>query len=420
MRSNHSFLAWLRSFAILALALASATTAWAGPKYKVLHNFSGPDGGGLFGGLVLDKKGDLYGNAFGGGGQYNGGVVFELSPSSGGDWTESTLYAFCTQSHYCPDGAGPEGALTFDRSGNLYGSAGFGGSNNLGVVFDLTPGSGGWTYSALYESGSDAGWIFDNAGNLYGFTGPGTYHAGAVAELSPGSDGWTYTALYSFDPQKKDGYISENALIFDSSGNLYGTAKDGGPLGGGTVFEVSPLKSSLAGEWTEHILYAFPAFQGDGQQPYAGVVFDRAGNLYGTTESGGTVNQTCPQGCGTIYKLTPDGQGGWKETILHRFPKFEGGFSPLGTLTFDKSGNIYGTTAGGGAGGNTCFGGCGTVFKLTPGQDGKWKYTVLHRFAGPDGAGPEAGLTLDKKGNIYGTTTQGGSGYVGVVFEITP
>ena len=218
--------------------------------------------------------------------------------------------------------------LTLDASGNLYGSAG-GGSDDNGVTFELTPTSDGWSYNALYDGASAIGWIFDKTGNLYGLSGPGTYHAGAVAELSPGSNGLTYTALYSFDPQNHDGYISENALIFDSRGNLYGTNKDGGPLGGGTVFEVSPPSVSGTGAWTEHVLHAFSSSLGAPQQPYAGAVFDRGGNLYGATASGGTVNQACPGGCGTIYKLTPDGQGGWKETILHRFPTFRGGFSPL-------------------------------------------------------------------------------------------
>jgi hypothetical protein len=125
-------------------------------------------------------------------------------------------------------------------------------------------------------------------------------------------------------------------------------------------------------------------------------------------------------GCGVIYKLTPVGHGKWEETILHRFVKFEDGLAPMGTLTLDKVGNLYGTTVGGGGGANVCFGGCGAVFKMTPNGDGKWTYSVLHRFKGSDGVGPQAGVVIDNRGNIYGTTLQGGADYYGVVFEITP
>jgi uncharacterized repeat protein (TIGR03803 family) len=404
---------------IVSLTLMS-TSVCAAPRYKLLHNFSGPDGGSLFSSLLLDGKRNIYGLAAGGG-PYNGGTVFELTPSSDGEWAETTLYNFCSQPH-CTDGWRPLGGLIFDAGGNLYGPTGFGGSSNLGVVFELTPGSAGWSYKALYESGSSIGWIFDDAGNLYGFGGPGTYHAGAVAELSPAYPDWAYTLLHSFDLRKghHDGFFPASALIFDAKGNLYDTTEHGGINGDGIVFELTPPPPDPAPkEWSEHILHSFPAFSGDGQQPYSGLVFDSSGNLYGATAGGGTPNSLCPSGCGTIFKLTPGLLGEWKETILHKFVDPWNGAAPVGTLVFDRAGNLYGATAGGGKSQN-CNGGCGTVFKMTPDGNGKWNYTVLHRFTGNDGANPQAGLTLDKKGNLYGTTIQGGKGFYGVVYEITP
>jgi hypothetical protein len=282
----------------------------------------------------------------------------------------------------------------------------------LGTIFELSPGSSGWSYSVVYDSGSFLGLARSSGGDLYGGGGPGEYKNGDVFELSPGSDGWTYAELYSFTPQES---FPESPLIFDKSGNLYGTT-----YYGGDVFELSPLGNAATGDWTFLTLHHLPSFNGDGISPYAGLAFDASGNLYGATEAGGTLNQSCPDGCGIIFKLAPVGRSKWKETILHRFPDFRGGATPMGTLAFDQSGNLYGTTAGGGGSGNVCFGGCGTVFKMSPSANGKWKYTVLHRFTGPDGAGPKAGVTLDSKGNIYGATYEGGSNYAGVAFEIAP
>jgi hypothetical protein len=295
--------------------------------------------------------------------------------------------------------------------GNLYGGADSGG-DGYGVTFEFSPGSGGWNYNVLYNHGSN-GLVFDPAGNLYGNIGFGAYDYGAAGELSPGSGGWTYTQLYSFSPKT---YWPENPLIFDQHGNLYGTTYNLGD-----VFMLSPpAPPDTSSEWNFHLLHHLPSFNGDGVSPYAGLVLDASGNLYGATQGGGIVNQQCPPACGIIFKLAPEGHGEWKETILHRFTTFAGGGSPTGTLALDQYGNIYGTTLGGGGSGNVCAGGCGTVFKMTPSANGKWKYMVLHRFKGTDGAGPQAGVTLDSKGNIYGTTYEGGADYYGVVFEITP
>jgi len=412
--SSHRF----RPLTTAAIVLTLLGTAWADPKFKVLHDFpsfSG-DGGGLYDPLTLDSAGNLYGVTAGGGTGWNGvggGIAFELSPSRG-KWTETVLYNFCTQGgNKCTDGYHPFGPLILGPAGNLYGAAAEGGSNGDGVFFELTPGSESWSYNVLYDNAFSY-FVRGLTGDFYGLSGAGSYYNGAIAELSPGSDDWVRTELYSFTPQESS---PENPLIFDRVGNLYGVT-----YYGGDVFKLSPPPStSTADEWNFHLLHHFPAFSGDGWDCYAGLVFDKAGNLYGATQAGGTPNKTwCSGGCGIIYKLTPNGHGKWKETILHRFSKFEDGLDPMGTLTLDEQGNIYGTTVGGGGGAKVCLGGCGAVFKMTPTKSGKWTYTVLHRFSGNDGVGPQAGVILDGKGNIYGTTYQGGSHYYGVVFEITP
>jgi uncharacterized repeat protein (TIGR03803 family) len=171
---------------------------------------------------------------------------------------------------------------------------------------------------------------------------------------------------------------------------------------------------------SEQVLHAFDYF--DGAQPFAGsLVFDSAGNLYGTTTFGD--NPSCPQGCGTVFELTPGSNGTWTQTVLYGFKGGKDGSQPSGTLIRDKSGNLYGVTSFGGQ--PSCTSGCGTVYKLAPGGNGKWTKSVLHFFSGKDGANPFGGLTLDSAGNLYGTTRQGGNtscsqNGCGVVFKLTP
>jgi uncharacterized repeat protein (TIGR03803 family) len=402
------------SLVVFCLIGTLAGSARARPKYKILHAFTGgDDGGGLFGSLLMDGAGNLYGITRGGG-KHIYGTVFELSRSKG-NWKETVLHNFCSLQN-CADGAGGWAGPTFDPAGHLYGATTTGGSSDQGVVFQLTRRQGGWKYRVIYEGGSKTGWIADKAGNLYGFNGPGTYHDGDVAELSPSSKGWALTPLYSFDTAKGDGWGLESGLNFDPKGSLYGTTEYGGSGGFGTAFEVSPPSPlDTQGDWQEQILHQFPAYQGDGEYPYAGLIADEAGNVYGATESGGAC-----YGCGTVFELTPGSDGTWQETILHEFSKPSDGLNPMATLVMDGAGNLYGSTAGGGGGMQYCNGGCGTVFELSPEAQGKWKYTVLHRFNGNDGAAPQAALILDSKGNLYGTTQYGGAGYAGVAFEITP
>ncbi len=313
------------------------------------------------------------------------------------------------------------GSLTFDAAGNLYGTTNEGGTYyGHGIVFELTPtGGGNWTETVVHDfaNGSDgnspyAGVIFDTHGNLYGVNiYGGTYNWGTAFEFSPnGGGGWTETELYSFDRNGTDGFNPLGTLIFDAAGNLYGTTFGGGLNGRGTVFELSPNGS---GGWTETILYNFCSQSrcADGRNPFAGLIFDRSGNLYGTTTYGGSSFG------GTVFELSPDGSGGWTETVLHNFNQNgTDGAYPEAALVFDAAGNLYGTTSGGG----TYY--YGTAFEMSPAGGGNWTETVLHSFNndGTDGASPYAPLILDRSGNLYGTTEYGGTDNSGTVFEITP
>jgi uncharacterized repeat protein (TIGR03803 family) len=397
--------------AVLATAVLLAGTSGAATKYKVLHAFGkGNDGGGLFGGVVLDAKGSLYGTTSGGG-AYGEGTVFRLRPSLSGRWTETVLHSFCSQSH-CTDGALPETGLALDAAGNLYGPAG-GGPQDSGLIFELSPradSAADWSFQVIYDSHSVSSLILDQAGNLYGPLGLGQYGKGAVTELSPGSKGWTEIYLYSFCPKFGclDGDDPTSPLTWDASGNLYGATEGGGKGNLGVVFQLEHTSSG----WKEHVLHDFPAYSSDGFDPDGGLTLDQKGNVYGTTSQGGSL------GNGTVFELTRSADGRWKETILYNFPDpaNKGGGADAGVI-FDRAGNLYGTTPGGGD--PNCE--CGVVFKMTPSANGKWTYTVLHRFTGADGFDPEAGVIFDKDyKHLYGTTTEGGANGYGVVFEITP
>ncbi len=349
---------------------------------EVLHSFGqGADGGYAQAGLILDAAGNLYGTTYYGG-TYGKGTVFELTPTVGGGWTEKVLYSFCSQTN-CADGAEPYAGLIFDTAGNLYGTTYYGGAytfcyGGCGTAFELTPTVGGsWTEKVLHsfnQNGTDgfypsASLIFDTAGNLYGTTwegGSGTYPLGTAFELTPtAGGGWTEKVLHSFNFNGTDGVQPLAGLIFDAAGNLYGTTLDGGPHAYGTVFVLTP---TAGGGWTEKVLHAF-GNPGDGAELYAGLIFDAAGNLYGTTVNGGT-SDNCRSynnlpGCGTVFELTSAG-GVWTETVLHSFnDNGTDGFYPEAGLILDAAGNLYGTTFEGGT--YSCIGyGCGTVFELTP------------------------------------------------------
>jgi uncharacterized repeat protein (TIGR03803 family) len=401
---------FLRQFlTILALAVVLTSTGWAKPKFKILHGVPG----GLFGGLTFDSKGNLYGGTSGGG-DHNKGTIFQLKPGAHG-WTLTTLHSFDGY-----DGGSPNGGLIFDSAGNLYGTSPSGGAYNGGNVFEMTPGSGGWTLKDLYDfchvfhcpdgTGSEAGVIFGSSGVLYGTTSAGGVHSqGTMFKLMPSSGIWNEVVLHNF--KDTDGSSPIATMTVGKDGDFYGTTFYGGAHGGGTVYRLGQAPNS---SWKEQLLYnfcsaGFPSCK-DGLRPYAGVVFDGSGNLYGTTTQGGG-NACGETTCGTIFKLTPLGHGRWKHTVLYDFPNPGNGSFPTGGVIVDKAGSLYGATVAGGIG--RCPGGCGVIYKLVPGTDGKWKYTVLHSFHGADGFQPLGGLTLDRRGNLYGTAYS-------VVFTIAP
>ena len=397
------------------------TSSWAGEK--VLHNFglSNTDGQTPVASLVMDSAGNLYGTTMIGGSK-NVGTVFETSPNGSGGWTSAVLYSFGQTG---TDGQNPEAGLIFDSAGNLYGTTYAGGSASGGTVFELSPnGSGGWTERVLHNFGistgdgqnPQAGLVADSAGNLYGTTANGgTQSEGTVFEMSPnGSGGYTEKVLHHFFLTTDDGENPEAGLIFDGAGNLYGTTFAGGSAGHGTVFE---LVANGSGGFTEKVLHNFFVHgdANDGSNPQAALVFDTAGNLYGTTKTGGSEFF----GAGAVFELTPSGPGAWSEKVLHTFA-FSGpdGKNPESALILDSAGNLYGTAYKGGTTDE------GIVFKMTPNGSGGWTESVIHNFqvvsGNNDGANPQGGLIFDTAGNLYGTTDKGGNHSAGAVFEVTP
>lgn len=305
------------------------------------------DGHYPYAGLLMDTTGNLYGTAQSGGAK-GLGTVFKLRPNG----TETLLYSFCVLAA-CADGYHPRAGLIMDTKGNLYGTAFDGGAYDAGAVFELTP-SGTETvlHSFCQQMGCpdgyypQAGLVMDTNGNLYGTTlYNGAYGGGTVFKIS--SDG-TATTFYNFCTATgcKNGRYPQAGLILDTNGNLYGTTYGGGAYGKGTVFELSPSGA-------ETVRHSFCARTGcpDGSHPRADLVMDTAGNLYGTTDSGGT------NSVGTVFKLSPNGT----ETVLHSFAaNGSDGTHPYAGLVTDTMGNLYGTTYSGGANGY------GTVFKVTP------------------------------------------------------
>jgi uncharacterized repeat protein (TIGR03803 family) len=413
--------------ALVFAALIMANTRAAGQTEMLLHSFSGLDGFFPDARLTADASGNFYGTTYEGG-TNDTGTVFELSPQAGGGWTEKVLYSFGPNGS--GDGLGPTAAVILDAAGNLYGTTAYGGAGG-GIVFELTPqANGSWTEKILHSFGLPgdghtifAGLIFDSAGNLYGTAGGGgsgthcsssSTPCGMVFELSPQADGsWKETILHNFGSSSTDGQTPFSGLTFDAAGRLYGTTAYGGAHGDGTVFQLRPL---TGGGWTESLLYSFCAQTNcaDGSVPISPLIFDAAGSLYSTTAYGGGTSCYQGQGCGTVFKLSPAAGGRWTEKVLHAINRADG-FAPDSGVIFDKAGNLYGTTSRG------TPAGAGAVFELSPVGGGGWTSRVLHTFtnAGMDGASPEGGLTLDAAGNLYGTTFHGGTGF-GTVYKITP
>jgi uncharacterized repeat protein (TIGR03803 family) len=390
--------------ATAAALFASASIAYAG-GYTIVHNFSGHNGDGAMpeAALIRDGAGYLYGTTSSGGYYPTGqGIVFRIAP----DGTETVLHRFCSLNN-CTDGSDPDGAMVRDGAGNLYGTTYSGGANDsAGTVFRLA--SDG-TYTVLHNfcstSACSDGYapvgdlIRDRSGNLDGTTYiGGAYNGGVVFKLAP--DG-TETVLHSFCSRTNcaDGNELYGGVIRDGAGNLYGTTYIGGADNAGVVFKLAP-------DGTETVLHNFCSLANcaDGGYPQDSMILDGStGDLYGTTEFGGSGGLNCDarSSCGVVFEISPNGA----ETVLHSFDDEDGG-NPLGSLFKDRSGYIYGTTFSGGKNNN------GVVFKLSP--DGT--ETVLHYFGGvSDGKWPRGGVINDN-GNLYGTTLSGGGG--GIVFRV--
>ena len=392
--------------AVLAIPLlASAQQA------QTIHSFgNGKDGSDPYSGLIADSAGNLYGTTARGGSYHLGyleGTAFELSPQKDGTWKENILHNFGGRG----DGFGPNGNLVLDAAGNLYGVTNAGGSGTgcyqgCGTVFQLRPPSNHgtlWTESVIYtyqDNGVNpaSGLVIDSAGNLYGVAteiGISFTINSVVYEVTQSGGTWTENALYSFTSDGAQGLNPNGPLVFDASGNLYGTTNAGGAHGHGTVFELSPQGD---GTWQEKTLHSFRPGSGDGAAPAASVIF-HGGNLYGTTGGGGTYN------LGTVFELAPSSDGSWTESILYNFGANAADGSLPGSILFDRAGNLYGQTE---------FGGTynyGTLFKLTPGQ-GAWTEQILHQFDfTTDGGNPWGSLVLSPSGSLYGACTGGGRYY---------
>jgi uncharacterized repeat protein (TIGR03803 family) len=407
--------------ALLAISVpvldSFSPTALAQSAEKVIYAFSDPPGRSGCSGrsplapLIADESGNLYGTTIVGG-VNEVGCVFKLTRSNSG-WRENALYAFSG-----PDGYYPSAALVFDRLGNLYGTTEFGGDYNSGVVFELTPSSDGtWTETVLHSfgSGSDgynplSNLIFDPSGNLYGttFSSNGIRRGGTVFRLTPGVNGWTETVLYAFPTSYGvDAYAPASGVVMDRQGNLYGTSEGGGANGNGTVYELARSKD---GKYRESVIYSFGVL--DGQTPMSGLTIDANGSLYGTTALSYSYSDS-----GIVFRLKKDALGSWTEDVLHQMTGSDGSW-PLGPVVFDSLGNLFAAASSGGQYG------MGSVFELTPTPSGPWSETVLHMFdyispGGTDGANPYAGVIIDH-GQLFGTTGLGGGPYnAGTVFEIT-
>jgi uncharacterized repeat protein (TIGR03803 family) len=391
----------------------------AAQTFTVIHNFTGgADGGQPVAGITKDARGNLYGTTSVGGSGIGYGTVYELTHNRS-SWIFAPLYTFAGGS----DGESPQFRVVIGPGGSLYGTTYQGGAcsyfGGCGTVFSLRPPVSvcpnvncSWPESVLYrfQGPPNDGWgpysdlVFGQDRSLYGTTlagGTGTCLGGAgcgvIYQLKPSGGSWTESVIHNFSGI--DGAEPTGAVIFDRVGNLYGTASASGQYGYGSVYELMPSGTG----WLAQVLYSFDAGS-DGANPEGGVVFDQSGNLYGVTNRGGAT------GGGTIYELSPS-SGGWILTILYSFS----GFSSLAQngLIMDGSGNLYGTTYNGGPAN------IGTVFKLAR-SNGVWTYTLLHDFSGSDGAYPTSSATIDSNGNLYGTTSEGGSFGQGVLYEITP
>jgi uncharacterized repeat protein (TIGR03803 family) len=382
----------------LAFALAATISCAQAQTFSVVHNFTGgSDGANPVDGFTMSPTGVLYGVASAGG-DSGYGVVFRVTAKN----HERVLHSFAAGA----DGATPNGRVILDASGALYGTTTAGGTAGTGTVFKIS----GKKESVLYSfaggaDGADpqAELVMDAAGNLYGTTAAGGASGnGTVFELvapTKKKAPWKEIVLYSFGTGS-DGAAPVSGLALDAAGNLTGTTSLGGAYGYGTVFSLAP-----GATWTETVLHSFQNTD-DGGTPYAGLVSDAAGNLYGAATQGGA------NGGGTVFKLAPSKKGGLVFSVLASVPGW-GISGPERNLMIDDTGTIYATTH--------CDGddSAGTLFKLAPSQGG-WTYTLLYTFTGGSDGQFSISNLVSRNGNLLGTTIGGGANGAGVVYELTP
>jgi uncharacterized repeat protein (TIGR03803 family) len=395
----------------------------------LLFSFGNNSGGWMPATVTTDGSGNYYGT----GGAGNG-MVYQIYPSGSG-WKEKMIHSFGDTA----DGASPTPSLIFDGQGNLYGSTYFGGkspscpaSGCTGIVYELSPTtSGPWKLTVLHTftggagGASPIGLVFDSAGNIFGMTQTGGNMSGVCASssgcgtafrLSPKSGGgWQFTSIHTFNGN--DGLSPQGSLLVDASGNLYGSTAWGGnskycsTYGLNGCGTVFRLTPTGKGGYGISGLHHFSDL-GDGANPGSLLVFDASGNLYGGTGQGGS---SAPYG--VIFELSPTASGPWTFNSIHNFTDSTSGKGIYGGLTIDAAGTIYGSSPYGGT--QACD--CGAVFKLAPGTNG-WTFTLLHAFTGSntDGFNPGGNLILDSSGNLFGITFLGGAYSGGTFYEITP
>jgi hypothetical protein len=416
---------------VVALFLVGAASAQS-RAFRLIHSFNGLDGAEPRGTPAVARNGDEYGVATYGG-EYSAGTVFKLAAPQTRDamWTPTVLYDFPGNQQ----GGGYPDSLILGTDGNLYGV------NYSQTIFELRRPkyhNGVWTYTILHTLNPNQGaaitgnLVFDAEGNLYGAAGGGgdmscgIQGCGTVFELKrPSRKGgkWHLKVLYAFTGLVGGGEEPFAGVVFDKKGDLYGTTNYGGVFGYGTVYRLGhPTRKGHP--WTESVLYSFDRSSNIGSSAGSPVIFDPLGNLYGTTAFGGDLNCEGGYGCGVVYELSPpeNKDSAWSYATLYAFQGGSDGVQPAGYMVFDNKGRLYGTTQ---EGGGTSY--AGIAYRLTPEKDGSWSEMVLHRFLAPVGTGDHAGLVPGRWGDFYGMTYAGGpicpSDFVygcGTVFELRP
>ncbi|HEY3778209.1 MAG TPA: choice-of-anchor tandem repeat GloVer-containing protein [Rhizomicrobium sp.] len=423
MSGSHFSPPALGGAAALLIMLASGGTALAYTE-KTIFKFCEqggfcPHGSSPQAAVIVDGNGNLWGTTKIGG-KYGHGLAFEIT-EAGGKTYYHIIKNFCAKPN-CADGATPVAPLIMGNGRELFGTTYAGGKYGGGVLFRLTPVSGGWHYAVLHNFGNGSAGKSPAAGLTYkdqqsgalwsedtepvfGTTAAGgTYGNGTTFEFVRSGSSWTYTTIHSFQSSQ-----APNELAMDASGNLFGTTGTGGKYGGGLLYELA------SGSWNETVFHNFCGENGcgDGSYPLGRMWVDANGNLYGTTQWGGHTNCSYLvgySGCGTVFEYSP---GSHTYTALYKFPSISnGGFEPAAGVIMDSSGNLFGTTL-------NYFGETaaqGVVFELSPGGNGNWTYAQL--FEGNDSWSP---IAIDSGGNLFGTSYSDPGGHGGgSVFGLYP